>query len=75
MVQAIRTTLVNELAHAHLLIIDDLSMRRLPHTAAEDLLELIMRRYERASTMLTIQPAGRRVGEAARRHRRGHRAA
>src|SRR5215212_11258231 len=29
---------------------DDLGMRKLPHTAAEDLLELIMRRYERAST-------------------------
>ena len=28
-------------------------MRKLPHTAAEDLLELIMRRYERASTVLT----------------------
>jgi DNA replication protein DnaC len=28
-------------------------MRKLPTTAAEDLLELIMRRYERASTLLT----------------------
>jgi DNA replication protein DnaC len=28
-------------------------MRKLPHTAAEDLLEVIMRRYERASTLLT----------------------
>jgi hypothetical protein len=28
-------------------------MRKLPHTAAEDLLELVMRRYERASTVLT----------------------
>jgi DNA replication protein DnaC len=36
-----------------LLIIDDLRMRKLAHTAAEDLLELIMRRYERASTLLT----------------------
>jgi DNA replication protein DnaC len=36
-----------------LLIIDDLGMRKLPHTAAEDLLEIIMRRYERASTLLT----------------------
>ena len=31
----------------------DLGMRKLPHTAAEDLLELVMRRYERASTILT----------------------
>lgn len=36
-----------------LLIIDDLGMRKLPHTAAEDLLEVVMRRYERASTILT----------------------
>ena len=30
-----------------LLIIDDLGMRKLPSTAAEDLLEIVMRRYER----------------------------
>ncbi len=36
-----------------LLIIDDFGMRKLPLTAAEDLLEIIMRRYERASTLLT----------------------
>src|SRR5216684_3201118 len=36
-----------------LLIIDDLGMRKLPATAAEDLLEIVMRRYERASTLLT----------------------
>jgi hypothetical protein len=28
-------------------------MRKLPHTAAEDKLEIIMRRYERCSTLLT----------------------
>ena len=42
-----------ELTSVPLLIIDDLGMRKLPHTAAEDLLEIIMRRYERASTLLT----------------------
>lgn len=36
-----------------LLIIDDLGMRQLPSNAAEDLLEIVMRRYERASTILT----------------------
>ena len=36
-----------------LLIIDDLGMRKLPLTAAEELLQIIMRRYERASTLLT----------------------
>jgi DNA replication protein DnaC len=36
-----------------LLIIDDLGMRKLPASAAEDLLEIVMRRYERTSTILT----------------------
>jgi DNA replication protein DnaC len=36
-----------------LLVLDDLGMKRLPHTAAEDLLEIVMRRYERASTLIT----------------------
>jgi DNA replication protein DnaC len=48
-----RKELLSELAAVPLLIIDDLGMRKLPHTAAEDLLELVMRRYERASTILT----------------------
>jgi CubicO group peptidase (beta-lactamase class C family) len=42
-----------DLITSPLLIIDDLGMRKLPHAAAEDLLEVIMRRYERASTLLT----------------------
>lgn len=42
-----------ELTTVPLLIIDDLGMRKLPITAAEDLLEVIMRRHERASTILT----------------------
>lgn len=44
---------MNELATVPLLIVDDVGMRKLPATAAEDLLELIMRRYERVSTLLT----------------------
>jgi DNA replication protein DnaC len=44
-----RKDLLADLAAVPLLIVDDLGMRKLPHTAAEDLLELIMRRYERAS--------------------------
>jgi DNA replication protein DnaC len=52
-----------------LLIIDDLGMRKLPHTAAEDLLELVMRRYERASTILTsnrpVEDWGKMLGDAA----------
>jgi DNA replication protein DnaC len=41
------------LATVPLLIIDDLGMRKLPSTAAEELLEIVMRRYERTSTFLT----------------------
>jgi DNA replication protein DnaC len=48
-----RKTYLADLAAVPLVIIDDLGMRKLPHTAAEDLLEIIMRRYERASTLLT----------------------
>jgi DNA replication protein DnaC len=44
-----RKTYLANLAAVPLLIIDDLAMRKLPHTAAEDLLEIIMSRYERAS--------------------------
>src|SRR5688500_10508710 len=58
-----------ELATVPLLIIDDLGMRKLAHTAAEDLLELIMRRYERASTMLTsnrpVDDWGKLLGDTA----------
>ena len=48
-----RTTAVAALSEVPLLIIDDLGMRKLPTSAAEDLLEVIMRRYERASTIIT----------------------
>src|SRR5271169_3614978 len=52
-----------------LLIIDDLGMRKLPLTAAEELLEIIMRRYERASTVLTsnrpVEDWGKLMGDAA----------
>ena len=42
-----RKTLLTTLSTVLLLIIDDLGMRKLPPTAAEDLLEIVMRRYER----------------------------
>ena len=41
------------LATVPLLIIDDLGMRKLGPTAAEELLEIVMRRYELASTLVT----------------------
>jgi DNA replication protein DnaC len=52
-----------------LLIIDDLGMRKLPQTAAEDLLEIIMRRYERSSTLITsnrpVEDWGKLLGDTA----------
>ena len=48
-----RKAYLADLAAVPLLIVDDLGMRKLPHTAAEDLLEVVMRRYERASTLIT----------------------
>ena len=48
-----RKEYMESIATVPLLIIDDFGMRKLPHTAAEDLLEIVMRRYERVSTLLT----------------------
>jgi hypothetical protein len=64
-----RKAYLADLAAVPLLIIDDLGMRKLPHTAAEDLLEIIMRRYERASTLLTsnrpVDDWGKLLGDTA----------
>ena len=58
-----------ELASVPLLIIDDFGIRKLPPTAAEDLLEIIMRRYQRASTMVTsnrpVDDWGKLLGDTA----------
>lgn len=48
-----RKELMETFTNVPLLVIDDLGMRKLPVNAAEDLLELIMRRHGRASTLLT----------------------
>jgi DNA replication protein DnaC len=57
------------LATVPLLIIDDLGMRKLPNTAAEELLEIVMRRYERTSTLLTsnrpVEDWGKLLGDTA----------
>ena len=66
---ATRKEYLVEMASVPLLILDDLGMRKLPTTAAEDLLELIMRRYERTSTLLTsnrpVEDWGRLLGDTA----------
>jgi DNA replication protein DnaC len=48
-----RKQYMESISSVALLIIDDFGMRKLPQTAAEDLLEIVMRRYERSSTLLT----------------------
>jgi len=67
--QGTRRTYLTHLATVPLLIIDDVGMRKLPPTAAEDLLEIIMRRYERASTLLTsnrpVEDWGKLFGDTA----------
>jgi len=53
MLDGTRKQYMESVSTVALLIIDDFGMRKLPQTAAEDLLEIVMRRYERASTLLT----------------------
>jgi len=64
-----RKELIQSLSTTALLIIDDLGMRKLPATAAEDFLEIVMRRYERGSTLITsnrpVEDWGKMLGDAA----------
>lgn len=64
-----RKEYMETVATVPLLIIDDFGMRKLPHTAAEDLLEIVMRRYERFSTLLTsnrpVEDWGKLLGDVA----------
>jgi DNA replication protein DnaC len=64
-----RKEMVLHVSSVPLLIIDDLGIRKLPSTAAEDLLEVIMRRYEKASTILTsnrpVEDWGKMLGDVA----------
>src|SRR5262252_7790754 len=64
-----RKECLESLVTVPLLILDDFGMRKLPLTAAEELLELIMRRYERASTLVTsnrpVDDWGKLLGDAA----------
>jgi DNA replication protein DnaC len=64
-----RKAYIERVSTVPLLIIDDLGMRRLPPAAAEDLLEIIMRRYERVSTLLTsnrpVDDWGKLLGDTA----------
>jgi len=68
-VDGTRKEYMETLTSVPLLIIDDFGMRKLPLTAAEDLLEIVMRRYERASTLLTsnrpVEDWGKLLGDVA----------
>jgi DNA replication protein DnaC len=68
-VDGARKQFMESVATVPLLIIDDFGMRKLPLTAAEDLLEIVMRRYERASTLLTsnrpVEDWGKLLGDVA----------
>src|SRR5207244_11721381 len=68
-VDGTRKQYVQDTTSVALLIIDDIGMRKLPPTAAEDLLEIIMRRYEQASTILTsnrpVEDWGKLLGDTA----------
>lgn len=58
-----------ELTIVPALIIDDFGMRKLPLAAAEDLLKIVMLRYERAGTVLTsnrvMEEWGKLLGDTA----------
>ena len=68
-VDGTRKEYMETLTTTPLLIVDDFGMRKLPLTAAEDLLEIVMRRYERASTLLTsnrpVEDWGKLLGDVA----------
>ncbi len=68
-VDGTRKQFMETLTTVPLLIIDDVGMRKLLLTAAEDLLEIVMRRYERASTLLTsnrpVEDWGKLLGDVA----------
>lgn len=48
-----RRALVQKLTNADLLVLEDFGMKKLGGSAAEDMLEIFVRRHERASTVIT----------------------
>lgn len=64
-----RKELVAELCKVDLLVLEDLGMRHLPPTAAEDLLEVFVRRYEKGAIILTtnrpLEDWGQVLGDTA----------
>lgn len=64
-----RKPLMQKLLAPDLLVLDDLGMKRLPPDRAEELLEIIMRRYEKNATFLTsnrpLEDWPKLIGDAA----------
>ncbi len=64
-----RKQLISQLLHNDLLLLEDLGMRHLPPTAAEDLLEVFVRCYEKAAIIVTsnrpIEDWGKVLGDTA----------
>lgn len=64
-----RKELIAQLCKVDLLVLEDLGMRRLPPAAAEDLLEIFVRRYEKGAIILTsnrpLEDWGQVLGDTA----------
>lgn len=64
-----RKELVAQLCKVDLLVLEDLGMKRLPPTAAEDLLEVFVRRYEKGAIIVTtnrpVEDWGQVLGDTA----------
>lgn len=64
-----RKELVGQLMRNDLLVLEDLGMRHLPPTAAEDLLEVFVRRYEKGAIIVTsnrpLEDWGKVLGDTA----------
>lgn len=64
-----RKELVSKLVQIDLLVLEDLGMRHLPPTAAEDLLEVFVRRYEKGAIIVTsnrpLEDWGKVLGDTA----------
>jgi DNA replication protein DnaC len=64
-----RKEVIAQLCKVDLLVLEDLGMKHLPPTAAEDLLEVFVRRYEKGAIILTtnrpLEDWGQVLGDTA----------
>ena len=64
-----RKELIDHLCKVDLLVLEDLGMKHLPSTAAEDLLEIVVRRYEKGAIIMTtnrpLEDWGQVLGDTA----------